>query len=465
MKAFNYKQFSYGTFSIHKPVEKHLIFQTPQTSRILKVLSVIVLFSVLSFVWTHLTNLQESTSSWRTDVREMLRDNHLANKFRTDVRKFSRNYETSFYSDVLDSGATVDSNVVFSTKSYLPRSATLNLTLDLFGESVNVFEVGTRMEGFESIVENLFSKKGLFPDESMEKLLYSMRTANDETNEVIQTFSEQFTKDIVKQPQGTMYARIFGNELYLTQFNSLSKFVDQKVPEKSSLKYLTDSLSSLFTNKKVDYTKSFRFLNSKYMMPTILGLPLRLEVNGTASLGIELSTDVDLTNVFKTRSGNLILSCNPSTVVQIDGKMIVDAYFTEAGVETKGSLSSNTYLDTKMTIEKGQVIDISLNVPREKVEVVNVSSAVYIRRREGLVELEGVGEVTERDTCVGKYVPTVSGMRLCSQLEVRNASAVEDAPYFPLTGRFQYALGLYKSDFFNSYQLHLKQIFGSKNGR
>jgi hypothetical protein len=39
------------------------------------------------------------------------------------------------------SGGNYESNVIFSPKSYLPRSATFNVTVDLFGESVNIFEV------------------------------------------------------------------------------------------------------------------------------------------------------------------------------------------------------------------------------------------------------------------------------------------------------------------------------------
>jgi len=38
-------------------------------------------------------------------------------------------------------GLGLESNWIFSQKSYLPRSAMLNLTVDLFGESINVFEV------------------------------------------------------------------------------------------------------------------------------------------------------------------------------------------------------------------------------------------------------------------------------------------------------------------------------------
>lgn len=39
------------------------------------------------------------------------------------------------------SGGNYESNVIFSPKSYLPRSATFNVTVELFGESVNIFEV------------------------------------------------------------------------------------------------------------------------------------------------------------------------------------------------------------------------------------------------------------------------------------------------------------------------------------
>lgn len=38
-------------------------------------------------------------------------------------------------------GGSIDSNVIFSPKSYIPRSFTSNITLTLFGEIINLFEV------------------------------------------------------------------------------------------------------------------------------------------------------------------------------------------------------------------------------------------------------------------------------------------------------------------------------------
>lgn len=38
-------------------------------------------------------------------------------------------------------GGSFDSNVIFSPKSYIPRSITSNITLTLFGENINILEV------------------------------------------------------------------------------------------------------------------------------------------------------------------------------------------------------------------------------------------------------------------------------------------------------------------------------------
>ena len=40
-------------------------------------------------------------------------------------------------------GYNADLNVIYTEESKIPRSATLNLTLDLFGQSVNLFEASS----------------------------------------------------------------------------------------------------------------------------------------------------------------------------------------------------------------------------------------------------------------------------------------------------------------------------------
>ncbi|CAG2052919.1 unnamed protein product [Timema podura] len=93
-----------------------------------------------SFIWSHLQNLLKSSIPSRVEIQGLLQDKDLSKKFSSDVRKFSRNFEGSVFFDEYNAGGNFESNVIFSPKSYLPRSAMMNLTVDLFGESINIFE-------------------------------------------------------------------------------------------------------------------------------------------------------------------------------------------------------------------------------------------------------------------------------------------------------------------------------------
>ena len=110
-----------------------------------------------SFVWTHLTNLEETSSPFKQDIRSIIENEFLRKTFDMDKRKFSRNIEWSAFSELINTGASVESNLIWSTKSFIPRSATVNLTLDIFGESVNLMEIGGRAEGLDSLLESLIA--------------------------------------------------------------------------------------------------------------------------------------------------------------------------------------------------------------------------------------------------------------------------------------------------------------------
>jgi len=44
----------------------------------------------------------------------------------------------------------------FNAGSYVPRSASWNLTIDMFGQSVNLLEFGGRAQGLETVIERYF---------------------------------------------------------------------------------------------------------------------------------------------------------------------------------------------------------------------------------------------------------------------------------------------------------------------
>lgn len=109
-----------------------------------------------SFVWSHLTNLAKTSSPQKVELQSLLADNKLKDHFKLDFRKFSKNYEYSLFFDEYNFGFSGESNVIFGTESYLPRSIYFNGTVNLFGNSMNPLEFNVRMQGMEKYVESIF---------------------------------------------------------------------------------------------------------------------------------------------------------------------------------------------------------------------------------------------------------------------------------------------------------------------
>lgn len=61
-------------------------------------------FSVGSFVWTHLTNLQETSVPSKIEIQSLLSNRKFEEKFKSDFRKFSKNIEFSGFYDPLNVG-------------------------------------------------------------------------------------------------------------------------------------------------------------------------------------------------------------------------------------------------------------------------------------------------------------------------------------------------------------------------
>jgi hypothetical protein len=422
---------------------------------------------VASFVWTHLTNLQETSSHWKQSVRALVSSDFLQNKFKTDARKFSRNYEGSFFSEPLNMGAAAESNVVFTPQSYLPRSATLNLTLDLFGESVNILEVGARAEGFESIVEEMFGPEGYLPDNAMNKMLKKLKDEreSDSIQNNISQLADQFNArgKLEKEASASVYTRVFGNELHYTQLHGLKEMIDSV----SDATFFS-LVKKIMRERDIDFTKSFMLIDGSYTIPTCTGLPINLALNGSATVGFKLHGYANMKHLFTLNSIDIEGSLTPSAAVEFTGTMAVDATVTKAGIRLVTMLHTNTHVSGKVKIQGGDLVDLQLNVPHKKVEVLDVASQLFVLHRDKLVESKGIENNVENYTiCSTDFMSSITGMKSCMELTYVNSSLHPVAPYFPLTGPFRFHIDITKIDTFNAYELifkHQNKVSASKSG-
>lgn len=94
--------------------------------------------------------------------------------------------------------------------------------------------------------------------------------------------------DADDQLEGSVYMRVFGNEV---------KYVNLKRLQRSDNLYNFDLdafFSKLIRDGSVSYTYSDMFLDSSMIIPTMIGFPLNLTVNGTLTTGLTGTGRVDL---------------------------------------------------------------------------------------------------------------------------------------------------------------------------
>lgn len=413
-----------------------------------------------SFVWTHLTNLQETSSRWKQSLRLLTENHFLRNKFNTDIRKYSRNYEISSFFDSINIGGSMESNIIFSEESYLPRSAMFNLTVDIFGETVNVFEINTRAEGLEDVVEKFFAPDGYFPDRSISSVLKTARSEQekiDNIQKIGNTFRSE--KRLFGEPNILLSLKAFGNEFSYFDLNDLINSFGEPTRNRN----LIDILTKDFTKQNLETTKSFVFVDSSIKVPTLLGLPLELSVNGTASLGLTAHTKLDIKDLRNMKiavEGKIY----PSAVIEVIGAITVDSGYHKVGLNLVGKMSSNSYIDGHAFIDGGKIVDIKLNVPKNQFNLFNIQSKLFKIKNNRVFEIRNTTDnVNTVNLCTPKNINSIIGFEVCSKLSYVNASDVEESPYFPLTGSFEYNLGLKKIDTFGSYVFNMKSE--NKNGR
>ena len=95
-------------------------------------------------------------------------------------------------------------------------------------------------------------------------------------------------------PSGLLSVKLFGNELDLFTLKDLEWLEEDDFP-------LADIIELLrWLSKGIDktYTKSIMFLEESYVVPTCLGIPLNLSINGTSVSSVHVQGKADLLGMF-----------------------------------------------------------------------------------------------------------------------------------------------------------------------
>ncbi|XP_054710208.1 apolipophorins-like [Uloborus diversus] len=387
-----------------------------------------------SFVWTHLTALAKSKHPERKAFREIVSNLYLLNKYQGDVRKFSSAHEATFFLESIDSGFHVDSHLIFSTDSYLPKSAMFNLTVDVFGKTCNLFQIDGRMEGLERVVESFFGPSGYFPQKNIAKILREKRSiSNNKIDDMDEKF--QAKSRFSQEPYGSLDVKVFGSSLWYSQFRQN----DDSAPDINLLELVT----KLAEEQEKEYSRSFMFLDTTFTVPMTSGLPLRIAVNGTASVNLKIGGKFDVKSM---QHVDVLGNIEPSGAIEIASLLTVDAgTAARSGLRVVGTMHSSTVLNGRVEVRNGEVAKVQLNMPRDRIDVFNMQSKVYL--------LHGTNEKEQKadkkdgavmKSCSGNTISTIFGVKFCSELQLPPYKP--NSPLHPVNGPASFSLYILKTD-------------------
>ncbi|XP_014235825.1 apolipophorins [Trichogramma pretiosum] len=452
-------------------------------AKIKEVLDQEKVYQVGSFIQSHLRNLRASADPFKAHAKAHLENIKPRTKFPEDWRKFSFNNELSYDFDAFGVGSTADSNVIFSQNSFVPRSASLNLTTELFGHSFNFLELNGRAENLDRVIEHFLGPKGVVPNEKPKDAVKTGYGKLKSLSNYISKRLEKRSKREVKQADLDKFAnsvqlrdnevdedldldlsiKLFGVEIaFLSYGGSGQSYTPQQVIDKILERF--DQGVSKIKNLNYDIENHVHFLEAEFVYPTALGLSLNLGMTGSSVVRSKTNTKIDISQMLADpKNANFKIALEPSASIEFVGDLKVeDGFGSESGIRLVTTLHTATGYDLNVKVLDGKGVDVTLGLPKKKQEIINVSSDVlFSNGKADKYTPVKFSKGKDRSDCFDQFTAPL-GLTVCGHLSYPydNVASLQKKPLYPLSGPFKFYATIENNDV-TSY--HFKALYNNKN--
>ncbi|TKS80112.1 putative uncharacterized protein LOC400499 [Collichthys lucidus] len=380
-----------------------------------------------SYVWSHLTNVLRSEDPMKQSLIESLPDDIISRDFEAEFLKYSS------YSDyTVSSGmgiTNVETSLVFSPKSFLPRSATANLTLYFHGRAHNLLEVDLHVENAEPLLKNVFGHQTHDSDAEsaaqsrkhvQSKEVKRTRRKIDDSHRGEREMCLSTTNSYLDQARAMLFGKrptdenrpkcwvgvkVFGNELSVFTCDDLYSQINQLSLSVAGLAV------KLLKGHEVHLNHRAVLMTEELVLPSLSGLPVKLGINMTSLLSLRLKGNV---NYRDTSHFSLTGYIKPNAHVALSARMGVDGALGQAAVDWVSDLSSSTSLDGSIQLQEGRDLRVTLNTPEDVMDIISVSSRVFQLSGDHREEIKGPKSRVQKTTCTPKTWSKMVGWQLCS---------------------------------------------------
>ncbi|XP_061925266.1 uncharacterized protein LOC133664564 isoform X2 [Entelurus aequoreus] len=386
-----------------------------------------------SFVWSHLTNILWSEDPMKQTLIDSLPDDIISKHFEAEFLKYS---SYSDYTVIRGMGMTnVETSVIFSPKSFLPRSVTTNLTVYFHGRASNLLEVDFRIENAEPLLKSVFSQlspsyvrdhtapqqKHVVPKEARrtrrntnegsggveDECLSSSNSYLKRARALVRSRKRLFARKHMEEEglKCGVGVKVFGNEITVFTCDDLATHVNQMSLSAAGLAV------KLLKGHEVQLNHRAVLLTEELVLPSLSGLPVKVGINMTSILSLRLKGNVNYREVSHFSLAGYI---KPNAYVGLSAKMGVDGALGHAALDWITELWSTTSLDGSIQLQEGQDLRVTLNTPEEAMYILSLSSRVFQLSGDHREEVKGPKSRVQQTTCTPKTWSKMVGWQLCS---------------------------------------------------
>lgn len=302
------------------------------------------------------------------------------------MHQYSRYFEKSLHSDKLKSGATAEGQIIYHPDGYFPRTGKMNVKATLLGESIDVFETLVHMEGLEDLLEDALGPDGVLPKDFLINIFNTTVTAKTLRDLAQQREERTRSKRGARmpgkinsiheavnmkpsKPTAHFNIKVMGQEVRVMSYDDLFYLIDQ-IDQSNVIQKLMD----VGKGGQKTFTKSMMFMELTHVVPTAVGMPLKLKLTGTTVATIEMKGKFDIKNLFW-GPGKMTIEgyVKPSAVVEVSGQMGVDTAYGSSGIFVNSTMFVSHLTKGNIIYTQGKLLKINVDTPEEPVQLFNVA--------------------------------------------------------------------------------------------
>ncbi|XP_055928227.1 apolipophorins-like isoform X1 [Argiope bruennichi] len=386
------------------------------------------------FTWSLLENLKSSSHPVRERLGEYLWLEDIKVPDSTDLTKFSRNFDVSFFSEIFNLGHDIEANIIHSKNSFLPRSADLDFKSNIFGNQLDLLQVGGRVEDLEHTLEKLFGPRGLMPNLEINDVLNLIpenlrkrgRRSAESYKSKLESLGERLGYSRGKTPHGSAYIRVLGHEL---GWVNLHKDVISKRFEDFNIEEL---VREIVRTKEIDVAKNLLYLDVSILFPSVTGRAYKLAGNASLTLGLKTNGKIELHKNSKILplSGILLEGiAQPSILLDSSASFTIHSENYEPGVRAETTLSAGLDINGKFEFKDFKLLHIKLSRRQERQELLSLKRTLYSINQNGVREIPKP-QSYNLNYCT-KYVQYILGARYCVSATIPHIYNDQGKPKIP----------------------------------